>query len=150
MNNSPICFDKGRNQFRKFVVPFNGQLASVKLVHLDGYVRCNRGNWSFWGCGENPGLGVNVEITNKHDGTPLLPSSPCAFSHIEGLSQSSRIPGYRPFSSELVLSACSDPPNVTQGQELHLWYSKGSSTPSRESEGNQKGKSCSDVYARFT
>ena len=144
MNNSPICFDEGRNQFRTFVVPFTGTLASVKLVHLDGYVRCNRGNWSFWGCGKNPGLGVNVEITNKHDDTSLLPSSLCAFSQIEG------IPGYRPFSSELVLSACSDPPNVTQGQVLYLWYSKGSSTPSRESEGNKKGKSCSDVDARFT
>ena len=141
MNNSPICFDEGSNQFRTFVVPFNGQLASVKLVHLDGYVRCNLGNWSFWGCAQNPDLGVNVEITNEHDDTPLLPSSLCAFSEI---------PGYRPFSSELVLSACSDPPSVTEGQVLHLWYSKGSPPPSRESEGNTKGKSCSDVYARRT
>lgn len=144
MNNSPICFDEGHNQFRTVVVPLNGQLASVKLVHLDGYVRCNQGKWSFWGCGENSGPGVNVEITNKHGDTPLLPSSLCSFSQSEG------IPGYRPFSSELVLSACSDAPKVTQGQVLYLWYSKGSSTKSRQSEGNKKGKSCSDVYARIT
>ena len=142
MSNSPICFGAGHNQFRNFVVPSNGTLASVKLVHLDGYVRCNQYNWSFWGCGQNPGLGVNVEITNSAQEI-LLPSPPCA------PASSSRIPGYRPFSSELVLSACSNPPKVTKGQVLYLWYSKGSSTSSPVKEGDEKGKSCCDVYTRF-
>ena len=110
-------------------------------------MRCNQGNWSFWGCGQNPGLGVNVEITNS-GGTTLLPS-PCSFSTIEESKQSSRIPGYSPFSQELVLSACSNPPNVTEGQLLSLWYSK-PRVPSISSEGDNGGKSCCDVYARFT
>ena len=110
-------------------------------------MRCNQGNWSFWGCGQNPGLGVNVEITNS-SGTTLLPS-PCAFSKSDESKQSSRIPGYSPFSQELVLSACSNPPNVTEGQFLDLWYSKPKG-PSSGNKGDKGGKSCCDVYARFT
>ena len=110
-------------------------------------MRCNQGNWSFWGCGQNPGLGVNVEITNW-DGTTLLPS-PCASPKFEESTQSSRIPGYSPFSQELVLSACSNPPNVTEGQFLDLWYSKPKGSLSGN-EGDKGGKSCCDVYARFT
>ena len=145
MNNASICLGAGDSQFGSFSVPFNGQLASVKLVHLDGYVRCNQSNWSFWGCGENPVRGVKVQIKDSGGDNTLLYSL-CAFSEIEELKQSSLIPGYSRFSRELVLSACSNPPNVTKGQLLHLWYSKGSLTSSPESE----GKSCCDVYARFT
>ena len=56
MNESPICFGAGKNQSGSFKVPSNGTLASVKLVHVDGYVRCNRDNWSFWGCGQTLNL----------------------------------------------------------------------------------------------
>ena len=62
----------GKKQFGSFDVPSSGTLASVKLVHVDGYVRCNRDNWSFWGCGQNPELDVNVEI--KDGDTAILPS----------------------------------------------------------------------------
>ena len=145
MNNAPICVGAGDSQFGSFSVPFNGQLASVKLIHLDGYVRCNQSNWSFWGCRKNPGPGVNVQIRNVDD-KPLLPSL-CGFSgggeHIQSLQW---IPGYWPFSPELVLSACSNPPNVTKGQWLHLWYGKAVTNL----RGGNGGKSCCDVYARLT
>ena len=72
MNQSPICFGVTENNARRFKVPSSGTLASVKLVHLDGYVRCRDGNWSFWGCGQNPKLDVNVEIRNSSG--PILPS----------------------------------------------------------------------------
>ena len=146
MNESPICFGATDNNASSFMVPSNGTLASVKLVHLDGYVRCHHGNLSFWGCGQSPKLDVNVEIRNS-SGSPILPSREFLIYNRKGKKQYLRIPGYNSLSPELVLSAdFSNPPNVTQGQWLSLFYRDGSSS---SREGHRRGKSCCDVYARF-
>ena len=64
------------NTFGSFVVPSSGKLVSVKLVHVYGYVTCdkrNRAYWSFWGCCHYP-KDVNVVITTSFDKI-LLPSN---------------------------------------------------------------------------
>ena len=136
----------GKKQFGSFDVPSSGTLASVKLVHVDGYVRCNRDNWSFWGCGQNPELDVNVEI--KDGDTAILPSRVFLIRERGGGGKESlRSPGYNSLSPELVLSAnVSHPPNVTQGQWLHLSHREDSSSP----YDHNGEKSCCDVYARFS
>ena len=143
MNESPICFGATDNIASSFKVPFSGTLASVKLVHLDGYVRCNEGNshrWSFWGC-------ETVKIRNS-SGSAILPSREFWIDREKEEPKSWRIPGYNSLSSELVLSAdISSPLNVTQGQWLRLSYTEGSSPRSKDHKGE---KSCCDVYARFT
>ena len=148
MNESPICFGAGNNQFGSFSVPSNGTLASVKLVHLDGYVRCNRDNWtrSFWGCGQTPELDVNVGI--KDGNTAILPSREFLVKE-RGEKESLRIPGYNSLSPELVLSAdLSNPPEVIQGRWLRLSHREDSSSPPEDNHNGEK--SCCDVYARFT
>ena len=139
MNESPICFGLIDNQFSSsFIVPSNGTLASVKLVHVDGYVACNHTHLTFWGCGRN-NKDVNVFIRNPDNGDIILPSGNF-FAGNGGHVDYLRIPGYGPLSPELVLSGLSNPPNVTRGQRLYLSHL---TTPSA-------GKSCCDVYARFT
>ena len=143
MNKSPICFGATDNNARRFTVPSCGTLASVKLVHLDGYVRCHCGKWSFWGCREGSNLDVNVEIRNS-SGNPILPSRDY---NEKGRTKSLGIPGYNSLSPELVLSAdVSNPPKVTKGQRLSLGYRDGSSSSCK----GRRGKSCCDVYARLT
>ena len=143
MNKSPICFGARNNQFGSFNVPCNGTLASVKLVHVDGYVKCNQGDGkrSFWGCIKDPTNEVNVEIKNDAD-TAILPSSD--FLVMSGGKESLHIPGYNSLSTELVLSASvSNPPKVTKGQRLRLSLRE-------DSLSSHEGKSCCDVYARFS
>ena len=143
MNKSPICFGARNNQFGSFNVPCNGTLASVKLVHVDGYVKCNQGDGkrSFWGCIKDPTNEVNVEIKNDAD-TAILPSSD--FLVMSGGKESLHIPGYNSLSTELVLSASvSNPPKVTKGQWLRLSLREDSLSSHEE-------KSCCDVYARFS
>ena len=143
MNESPICFGATDNIASSFKVPFSGTLASVKLVHLDGYVRCNEGNshrWSFWGC-------ETVKIRNS-SGSAILPSREFWIDREKEEPTSWRIPGYNSLSSELVLSAdISNPLNVTQGQWLRLSYTDALSSLPEDHKGE---KSCCDVYARFT
>ena len=143
MNESPICFGAGKNQSGSFKVPSNGTLASVKLVHVDGYVRCNGGNpkRSFWGCIQDPTNEVNVEI--KAADTVILPSKEFLVTKSGG-KRSLEIPGYNSLSTELVLSAdFSNPPKVTKGQWLRLSLRE-------DSLSFHKEKSCCDVYARFS
>ena len=139
MNKSPICFGGRNNHFRCFNVPCNGTLASVKLVHVDGYVKCDR-NRSFWGCTQDP-KNVNVEI--KDANTPILPSREFLVKESDG-KEAFEIPGYNSLSTELVLSASvSNPPNVTKGQLLRLSLREDSLSSHEE-------ESCCDVYARFS
>ena len=58
----------------------------------------------------------------------------------------SSIPGYDSLSPELVLLALSNPPFVTKGQELHVWYGE---DLTKDLEADNGGKSCCDIYARF-
>ena len=142
-----MCFGARDDQFGKFFVPSSGKLASVKLVHVYGYVTCDTNkayHWSYWGCGKHSSLTNHVDTTvTTSDGQVLLPSS----QFITDVTHKwSLIPGYNSLSPELVLSAFSNPPNVTGGQELRLWYGE---DLANSSEADNGGKSCCHIYARF-
>ena len=141
-----MCFGARDNRFGKFLVPSSGKLASVKLVHVYGYVACaGRATYrSYWGCHQYPGLKnhVDVVITTSGGGV-LLPSSQFI---TDKKAKWSLIPGYNSLSPELVLSAFSNPPSVTRGQELRLWYGE---DLANSSESDNGGTSCCDVYARL-
>ena len=136
MNNSSICFGSIENQLSScFNVRSSGTLAAVKLVHAYGYVKCNSTHWTFWGCGGN-NKDVNFEI-RKDTG------SLATFHTKKEQNMDSWIPGYNPLSRELVLSFGSNPQQVAGGQKLCLTSLEGTSA-------EIAGKSCCDVYARFT
>jgi len=146
LNTAPVCFGARGDQFGKFLVPAGGKLAAVKLVHLYGYVTCDKSDasfWSYWGCSIYHGLKekVNVVITTSKNRI-LLPSSQFTFYSTKW----SRSPGYNSFSPELVMSAFSNPPSVTKGQQLRLWYGE---DLVNSSEGDNDGKACCNVYAHF-
>ena len=138
INKPPICFDHKEKPLKRcFIVPSSGTLVAVKLVHAYGYVVCNDTNWTFWGCGEN------IDVDFKKGKATSDVSHSTMFSTTKGESKSSWIPGYSTHSRELVLSYASNPQHVTGGQTLCLSYLEGTSA-------KNEGKSCCDVYARFT
>ena len=146
LNTATVCFGAKGDQFGKFSVPAGGRLLAVKLVHLLGYVTCDKNkvyHWSYWGCGAHSSLSdhVNVAITTSTNGV-LLPLS----QFITHSTKWSKIPGYNSLSPELVLSVFSSPLTVTSGQVLRLWY--GEDLVNR-SESDNDGTSCCDVFARF-
>ncbi|KAL9952690.1 hypothetical protein ACROYT_G039981 [Oculina patagonica] len=54
VNTAPLCFGAKDRAFGAFNIPFQGNLAAIRLVNLYGYVSCDTGNknhWSYWGCG---------------------------------------------------------------------------------------------------
>ncbi|CAH3180365.1 unnamed protein product, partial [Porites lobata] len=127
VNTAPVCFGARGDQFGKFFVPSSGKLASVKLVHVYGY--------SYWGCGKHSSLTNHVDArVTTSDGQVLLPSS----QFITDVTRKwSLIPGYNSLSPELVLSAFSNSPNVTGGQELRLWYGEDLANSSEADNGGK-------------
>ena len=147
VNTALVCFGARDDQFGKFFVPSSGKLASVKLVHVYGYVTCDKNiayHWCYWGCGKHSRLTNHVDAAiTTSEGQVLLPSS----HYITDVTRKwSLIPGYNSLSPELVLSTFSNPPKVTGGQELRLWYGE---DLANSSEADNGGKSCCDIYTRF-
>ena len=141
-----MCFGAKGDQFGKFSVPSGGRLLAIKLVHLYGYITCDKTkvyHWSYWGCGAHSNLShhVDVAITTSTNDVLLPPSQ-----FITDSNQWSRIPGYNSLSPELVLSVFSSPLTVTPGQVLRLWYGEDLVD---NNEGDNGGTCCCDVLARL-
>ena len=145
-----MCFSAKGDQFGKFSVPSGGSLLAIKLVHVHGYVSCDNRkvqHWSYWGCTAHGSVGshVDVVITTSTNSVLLPPSQFIGQSWLQRYKWS-RIPGYNSLSSELVLSVFSSPLTVTSGQVLRVWYGE---DLVNQSEGDNDGTSCCDVFARF-
>ena len=150
LNTVPVCFGAKDDQFGKLSVPSGGSLLAIKLVHVHGYVTCDKNkvyHWSYWGCGAHGGVGdyVNVAITTSTNRILLPPSQFFGQSWMQQ-HKWSKIPGYNSLSPELILSVFSSPLTVTSGQVLRLWYGE---DLVNSSESDNGGKSCCDVFARL-
>lgn len=134
---APLCFGTRDDQFGKFSSPYSGKLASVKLVHLYGNVTCYKRIPQYWSSH------ISLVITDSNNSI-LFPSREFM---LDKSGTYSSIPGYDSLSPELVLLALSNPPFVTRGQELRVWY--GEDFNKKAKVYDNEGKSCCDIYARF-
>ena len=126
---------------------FGGKLSAVKLVHLSGYVTCDRRKfsyWSFWGCGKRPAVRdqIGVVVTNWRD-VILTPQRPF-LRHDPG--KFSVLPGYKSSSPEIIMPLFSTY-TLVSGEELRLWYGE---DLANHTEANNGRRVCSDVYALYT
>ena len=136
LNTAPVCFGAKKNQFGRFnVSDVSGSVDAVKLVHVSGSVRCGYGRWSKWGCAGSPHLSTLI-TTSKN--VILLP---------ESKTPRYKISGYDRDSKEIVFEDLSNPLLLSSGQELRLWYAEDWLD---QSESDNGGKTCADVYAKYT
>ena len=124
-----VCFGARDNKFASIVLPFEGFLTSIKLVHVTGHVSCDKGAPQYnskWGCSrKHPALGrtpFNVVITAGRQNGILYPRELFLTGRREPLWY--EIPDVDPDSPELVLGDSSYPYYVTSGQELRIWLGK--------------------------
>ena len=140
LNSNPVCFGAKGNQFGRFRVEVGGSIQAVKLAHLTGQVTCNRRQvnaWSKWGCGTpNSVLLIHVFLTDASN-TILLPM---------GQSSPYTIPGYDAQSNEIIFSGFPNPLHLSSDGELRLWYEEDLRD---QTENDNAGKSCTDVFAKY-
>ncbi|XP_078351472.1 uncharacterized protein LOC144636180 [Oculina patagonica] len=143
VNTSPVCFGAKGDAYGAFNMPFQGDLAAMRLVNLHGYVSCDSGNinyWSYWGCGLHNANQVNVVITDDTNTVVLPPAELILTSN-----KWAKIPGYNSVSPELVMSLFS-PQSVSSGQQLRLWFGEDLTNNGDHDNG---GTACIDVYALY-
>ena len=148
LNHGAVCFSARGERPGRFYVP-SGDLAAIKLVHLYGYVTCQKrisSSWSHWGCAiPNVRYHVGVAITTNSSYTAILPLSRFLSGSSEVKARKwSRIPGYTGLSSTLVLSF--DSPYYSSGETFRLWYGE---DLTNSTENDNAGRTCCDVYGRF-
>ncbi|XP_015760569.1 PREDICTED: uncharacterized protein LOC107339771 isoform X1 [Acropora digitifera] len=139
LNSAPVCFGARDNQFGRFQVEVGGSIQAIKLVHLSGYVTCDSSpsSRSNWGCVRQHRVrNIALYLTNASN-TILLPM---------GQRSHYTIPGYDEQSSEIVFSGFPNLLDLSSDKELRLWYWEDLVD---QSEGDNGGTSCTDVFAKY-
>ena len=131
-----ICFGAKDNSYAKFTVPWSGEVLSVKLLHVSGYVKCQPNKYgSYWGCHQPTQL--TILITNQNNAVIFPDYDRAAYS----------LPGYHTNSTEVVFRVLKPPVQVADGEEFRIWHRQ---DLLNGSEGNNSGKTCTDVYILIT
>lgn len=138
MNTDPVCFGARGDKFGSFEVKIGGSVNSVKLVHVSGEVACSFfSGGSKFGCGKSsPELYTFITTANNDI---LLPE-------IDELLPKYTLQGYHPDSTEIVFRNISTPLRLSSGQQLRIWYGEDLRD---ETEIDNSGSSCVDVYAKY-
>ena len=138
LNTVPVCFGARDNKFGSFEVEIGGAVNSMKLVHESGDVTCALiGGPSKFGCTKSSSE-LYTFITTANDDV-LLPE-------IHGSPSKYTLQGYHPDSPEIVFTNISTPLLLSSGQQLRIWYGEDLRD---ESEWDNGGSSCVDVYAKY-
>lgn len=111
----------------------NGVLSSVKLIHVSGYITCDRG-MSYWGCA---GKDLSVVLTDSDD-VVIMPDFMSATGWFT-------LPGYDSFSKQIVLVDQARRMYAHRGQRIRIWYGDAL----KERLPNRRGRLCVDVYVMF-
>lgn len=127
MTEDVVCFGGRGHEFAPLVIPMEGFLMSLKLVHVTGHVTCGNSAARYkskWGCsrrhpvhGKTP---FNVVITTGQNNGILYPKE--LFPKYSKKSLWYDIPEVEPDSPELIFGDSSSPHYVTSGQVLRVWY----------------------------
>ena len=135
VNLNRVCFGAKDDGFGKFHIGVGGTILAFKLVHVSGSVSCKYGVFTKWGCNPSESY-IQTVLTNSSD-VIIVP-------------ESQRTPytlnGYHSDSQEIVFPVLTNPMVLASGQELRLWYGEDLAD---DSESNNGGTTCADVYAKY-
>merc|ERR1712159_763051 len=144
---SNVCFrakDRGPGVFK---LKDGGALVEIRLVHKSGFVNCasNGAYRSNFGCSiphngdANPNR-ISTYITDEFNRI-VFPKNP-----VKPSKAFYTLPGYHASSKELALSDYCTPMVASVNQEMKIWYGE---DLAKHYAGDNSGKSCVDVYAKF-
>ena len=139
LNTAPVCFGGKNDSFGRFGIEFGGSVNAVKLIHVSGGVKCSYMPWvksSKFGCDGEISENIHTVITTSNDEI-LLP---------ESKERVYTLPGNERESEEIVFVEISTPLVLSSGQELRIWHGE---DLTKNSDGDNSGLSCVDVYAKY-
>ena len=152
VNVDPVCFGAKDDLFGTFEIHKPGDIYRLKLVHRSGYVHCIS-NIAFntkWGCAVNDNRDsyyrerLNVHITNEYN-TRIFPANVSGSLKLDSLFYY-KLLDFDRNSSDIVFDSIPTPLSVVSGQKFRIWYGE-DLAKYKDSEKDNIGRSCTDVYA---
>lgn len=127
LSKDVVCFGSPGNKYATIVIPMEGFLMSIKLVHVTGRVTCDNSAPQYnrkWGCSRrhplHRGMPFNIVITTGKNNGILFPKELSLKGKNDSLWYD--IPEADPDSPELIFGDSSYPYYVASGQELRVWF----------------------------
>ena len=146
-----MCFGVKNNSFGTFEIHKPGDIYRLKLVHRFGYVNCDSRSASNtkWGClftGNSYYTKrlINVHITYENN-TRIFPANVSGSLRLD-VHFYYTLPGFNGNSPEIVFNSIPTPLSVVAGQKFRIWYGE-DLAKYKDSEKDNNGTSCTDVYA---
>jgi len=139
LNKGEVCFGAKNDSYGKFTITSDGNVITMKLVYISGFVTCNIKNVPFgshWACRKKCTLATIV--TNAKTRV-IFPQN--------YQNRTYDLPGYYVNLTELVFNELSPPLRVAVGDEYRIWFHDDFVN---KKEYNNDGHTCADVYARYT
>ena len=132
------CVGARDNKFKEITYRRTSRfVGAIKLVRRNGHIGCHGGSWTYWGCHVH---GLNMLVTDP-DNKILYPSPRLVTFRTGGWY---KLPGYTPFSPELVFSDFGYPKYLKKGDKLRIWYAE---DLYGYTEGDNHGSTCMYIYA---
>ena len=144
INTDPVCFGTKNDDFGSFEIQEAGKIYTFKLVHTSGSVTCDTNLESTkWGC-LHIGLGRHRLLTViTYRNKTVLPLAEFATGVHDYRYQLDRA---HVNSLTLVFNLLPTLLVVSIGQQFLIWYGQDLAD---NSEGNNAGETCADVYALY-
>ena len=145
VNVDRVCFAAKDDSFGIFEIHKPGDIYRLKLVHRSGYVNCISGTAinTKWGCSaKHLSKKLNVHITDEKD-TRIFPANVSGSLFFNDYLYYT-LHGFDKNSPEIVFDSIPTPLSVVACQKFKIWYGE---DLANMDEGNNKGTSCTDVYA---
>lgn len=135
VNPNRVCFGAKDDSYGAFTVPYDGNVVSLRLVYISGFVSCQYHTMpqgSHWGCAKESQL--TTLVTNERNEV-IFPR----YNDRKIYS----LAGYNYNSPELIFKLLSPPLKVFSGYKFRIWYRQ---DLLNSSESNNDGQTCADVY----
>ena len=136
LNTSPVCFGARDNTYGAFTPGKNAFIWAFMLKHRSGYVSCNGGHGSNWGCRPNHAHVITFLTDERNHVVGPRFSQPLAKHYYS-------LPGYHSSSPYLIFFMGKSAYGVHHMAELRVWYGE---DLYGTTESDNSGKSCTDVY----
>ncbi|KAJ7374860.1 hypothetical protein OS493_005213 [Desmophyllum pertusum] len=138
LNKNEVCFGAKDDSYGNFTMTSTGNILTLKLVYISGFVTCNNKTWpygSHWAC--RKGSSIATLVTNAVNRV-IFPHDYQNMTYL--------LPGYHDNSSELIFKLLSPPLRVAAGDEYRIWYNE---DLVNGLEVDNDGHTCVDVYALY-
>jgi len=140
LSTVPVCFSSKDNKYGTFNITIPGQISSFRLVHVSGGISGGSSSVGNWNGGTGKRFGLLITDSGNKIISPPVSMLDAYYGYILTTAVSAKD------DSEAVLPPIEPTFNVTEAQEMRVWYGEDLKNSTEE---DNHGTTCAHVYANY-